>query len=92
MSLTLARICPFPISPFPNQLAPSSANHLSLQVIDWEKVVAEEQEEKLDISADMIRQYKTMQSTMALRIHLLESNLSHLQVELHPHLIAHYIT
>ena len=47
---------------------------------DWEKVVAEEQEEKLDISADMIRQYKTMQSTMALRIHLLESNLSHLQV------------
>ena len=51
-----------------------------LQVSEWENVVKEEQEEKLDISADMVRQYKTMQSTMALRIHLLETNLAHMQV------------
>ena len=47
---------------------------------EWEEVVANEKEEKLDISADMVRQYKTMQSTMALRIHLLETNLAHMQV------------
>ena len=53
---------------------------LPRQVSEWEEAVKSEQDEKLDISADMVRQYKTMQSTMALRIHLLETNLSHMQV------------
>ena len=53
---------------------------VTYQVTEWENVVKNEQEEKLDISADMVRQYKTMQSTMALRIHLLETNLAHMQV------------
>jgi hypothetical protein len=55
-------------------------NNDIIQVTEWEDAVKNEQEEKLDISADMVRQYKTMQSTMALRIHLLETNLSHMQV------------
>ena len=54
--------------------------YITCQVTEWENVVKSEQEEKLDISADMVRQYKTMQSTMALRIHLLETNLAHMQV------------
>ncbi|XP_063694490.1 coiled-coil domain-containing protein 153-like [Bolinopsis microptera] len=60
----------------------AKANDLKLKVSEWENVVKEEQEEKLDISADMVRQYKTMQSTMALRIHLLETSLAHMQVQL----------
>ena len=58
------------------------SNLVTYQVTEWENVVKNEQEEKLDISADMVRQYKTMQSTMALRIHLLETNLAHMQVRI----------
>lgn len=58
------------------------ATDLKQKVSDWEDVVQSEKDEKLDISADMVRQYKTMQSTMALRIHMLETNLEHMQVQL----------
>lgn len=38
-----------------------------------------EQQRKLDISSDLTRQYKTMQSEMALRIHMLEQTVSKLR-------------
>jgi len=44
--------------------------------------VDKEQQNKLDISSDLTRQYKTMQSEMALRIHVLEQTVVKLRDQL----------
>ncbi|XP_031555216.1 coiled-coil domain-containing protein 153-like [Actinia tenebrosa] len=49
------------------------------KMLEAQDTVEAEKQNKLDISSDLTRQYKTMQSEMALRIHMLEQTVTKLR-------------
>lgn len=49
---------------------------------DAEELLKRQEDDQKSVSADMTRQYKTMQTEMNLRIHQLESERDRLQIEL----------
>ncbi|KAK3724333.1 hypothetical protein QZH41_010848, partial [Actinostola sp. cb2023] len=59
--------------------AKDTASRMKERMIEAKEAVEVEQQNKLDISSDLTRQYKTMQSEMALRIHMLEQTVTKLR-------------
>ncbi|CAH3119269.1 dynein regulatory complex protein 12-like [Pocillopora verrucosa] len=59
-----------------------TADRMKERMREAKEEVETEQQNKLDISSDLTRQYKTMQSEMALRIHMLEQTVNKLREQL----------
>lgn len=62
--------------------AKSAGLELRGKMKDAEEMLKKQEEDQKSVSADMTRQYKTMQTEMNLRIHQLESERDRLQIEL----------
>ncbi|XP_032229085.2 coiled-coil domain-containing protein 153 [Nematostella vectensis] len=62
--------------------ARDTAERMKGKMLEAKEEVGTEQQNKLDISSDLTRQYKTMQSEMALRIHMLEQTVTKLRGQL----------
>lgn len=62
--------------------AKSAGVELKDKMKDAEELLQKQQSDQKSVSADMTRQYKTMQTEMNLRIHQLESERDRLQIEL----------
>ena len=62
--------------------AKSAGIELKDKMRDAEELLTKQQADQKSVSADMTRQYKTMQTEMNLRIHQLDSDRDRLQIEL----------
>ncbi|XP_043935391.1 coiled-coil domain-containing protein 153 [Protopterus annectens] len=62
--------------------AQANNEEFKLKMLTLEKELDEERGEKKAISSDLTRQYKTLQADMVLRIHKLQTEVSHLQQQL----------
>ncbi|XP_006642232.2 dynein regulatory complex protein 12 isoform X1 [Lepisosteus oculatus] len=60
----------------------ASGQELQARVGTLERELSKEREDKRDISADLTRQYKTMQTELGVRVHQLEGEVSRLRKQL----------